>query len=170
MKIYNIKDQEFKQKPSDNESFIYGTYDTLKPLLETYNINVNEKDFFLESIKYELHQNYDHFSFVFYTLNSEFRFTNINLILTSHKLLYIVDEADDLNTDFIEYFVKERLLDDLNEESLQDLFYELLSLSLKAMFDTLIKYEEEISKIEDAILVSKKQMNLNDIVKMKNDA
>lgn len=171
MKIYDVKSHRYVDSIKDRHVFVYGSEAEITPILEEKGIDLKLKqESNISAINYEVHDKYSHFNFVYYKLiNEKFEFTNLNLLVNDQMVIYVMDDHP-LNKKFIESFVSDKLFDDLTEESLEELFYALLSTALKQMFTSLVDYETHISDIEDEILTSKNNIKLEDIVFLKNES
>lgn len=136
--------------------------------LEHYNIG-NSTMYYskVSDIRYESFDDYNHLNYVFYTFkNKTFEYTPINLIIKEGHLIYVLDEEDPLNQEFINSFIETHSF----SNNIEALFYAFMDYSLKNMFKALFDYETYISEVEDVILMSKHDVNLDNVVALKNES
>ncbi len=136
--------------------------------LEHYNIG-NSTMYYskVSDIRYESFDDYNHLNYVFYTFkNKKFEYTPINLIIKEGHLIYVLDDEDALNQQFINSFIETHSF----SKNIETLFYAFMDYSLKNMFKSLFDYETYISEVEDVILMSKHDVNLDNVVALKNES
>lgn len=169
MRIFDVKTNQFVQNLHLDDVFISCNLDEIDDVLTKRNIVISDH---LKNkprgINFEVHHDYTYFSFAFYTSVHPLNETPISLIYNENTMIFIDD--DPVTHQFIIDFINQKLLDDIEEESLSMVFNSLLRFALNIMFQAMYHFETLISSIEDDIVINQNEISLKKVVNLKNDS
>lgn len=177
MRIYNLTDkceQSELVKDDDNQYFILATKEEFGGVQQQLDIQPRPQMMFEnidENIRFESYPDFDFLSFVYFSFEQhDFAFEIFNLYLTKRYIVVVVEREDGPHNQFMEDFKPENLSSTPPYASLTYSYYKFLNNAFTHMFESMCRYENAMSSMENEILLQHKDFDFERIVTMKNSS